>query len=66
LRSATVHDDRVHAHQLEQHDVAREARLEIFIHHGVAAILDHQGLALEGADIRQGLAQDLRDLMCRR
>ena len=60
LRSAAVHHDRVHADQLEQDHVAREAVLEALVGHGVAAVFDDDGLAVEIADVGQGLGQNLR------
>ena len=60
LRAAAVHHHRVHADQFHEHDVAREALLEGFVHHGVAAVLDDHGLAAEALDIRQRLDQETR------
>src|SRR5690606_33044379 len=53
LRPAAVHHHRIHADQLHQHDVAREAVLEVLLGHGVAAVLDDHGLAAETLDIGQ-------------
>jgi hypothetical protein len=47
LRAAAVHDHRIHADQLEQHHVAREARLQRVVGHGVAAVLHDDRLAVE-------------------
>ena len=52
LRAAAVHDDRVHADQSHEHDVGREEIGERGIAHRVAAVLDHDGLARELADVR--------------
>jgi hypothetical protein len=41
-----MHDDRVHAGLLDQHDVAGKIGGEHRIAHGVAAILHHHGLAV--------------------
>ena len=59
LRAAAVHHDRVQADQLEQHDVFREVLLQRRLGHRVAAVLDDDGLAVELADVRQRLRQDL-------
>ncbi len=59
LRSAAVHHHRVHAHQLEQHHVLGEVVLQRGVGHGVAAVLDDDGLAVELADVGQRLGQDL-------
>ena len=52
--------DRIHADQLEQHDVAREAFLQLLVGHGVAAVLDDDRLAVEALDVRQRLGEDFR------
>ncbi|MCY1543390.1 hypothetical protein D9M68_792070 [compost metagenome] len=62
LRAAAVHHHRVDADGLHQHHVAGEAGLQLIAFHGVAAVLDHQGLADEAADIGQRFGQDLGDL----
>ena len=59
LRPAAVHHHRVHADQLEQHHVLGEVLLQRRVGHGVAAVLDDDGLAVELADVRQRLGQDL-------
>src|SRR5690606_42067100 len=58
LRAAAVHDHGIDAYQLEQHDVVREAALQVFFRHGVAAVFDDHGLAMEAPDVRQCLGQD--------
>ena len=58
LRAATVHDDRVHAHEPHEHDVLREQVGERRVVHRVAAVLDHDGPAGELADVRQRLGED--------
>jgi hypothetical protein len=45
---------------LEQYHVFGEVLLQGRIGHGVAAVLDDERLAVELADVRQGLGQDLR------
>jgi hypothetical protein len=59
LRPATVDHHGIHSDQLEQHHVLGEIGLQLGIGHGVAAVLDHHGLAMELADIGQRLGQDL-------
>jgi hypothetical protein len=59
LRSATMHYHRVHADQLQQHNVAREGMLQLLIGHGVATVFDDDGLAMKTPDIRQRLGKDL-------
>ena len=60
LRTAAVHDDRVHADETHEHDVGGEEIRECRIGHRVAAVLDHDGLARELADIRQRFGEDDR------
>ena len=60
LRAAAVHDDRIHADELQHHDVAREAGLELRLGHRVAAVLDDDRLVVEAPDVRQRLGEDLR------
>ena len=62
LRAAAVHDHRVDADGLHQHDVAGEALLELLAFHGVAAVFDHQGLADEAADVGQCFGEYLGDV----
>ena len=59
LRAAAVDDHRVDADVLQQHDVLREALLELVVGHRVAAVLDDDGLAGEAPDVRQRFEQDL-------
>jgi hypothetical protein len=58
LRPAAMHHHRVHADQLEQHHVLGKVGLQRRIGHGVAAVLDDQGLAVKLADVGQRLGQD--------
>ena len=60
LRAAAVHDHGVHADQLQHHDVAREAGLQVGVGHRVAAVLDDDGAIVEAADVGQRLGEDLR------
>src|SRR3990172_4261405 len=62
LRPAAVHDHGVDPHVAEQDDVEGEGFLQVRLLHGRAAVLDDEGLALEGADVREGLHQDLGPL----
>ena len=59
LRSAAVHDHRVHADELQQHHVVGEAALERLLDHCVAAVLDDDGLAVEALDVRQRFGEDI-------
>ena len=54
-----MHHDRIDTDQLEQHHVFRKGFLQRGIGHGVAAIFDDHGLAMELADIGQGPRQNL-------
>src|SRR3546814_4706381 len=58
LRSAAVDDDRIDADLLQQHDIAREPGRQRLVAHGVAAVLDDEGLAAVAAPIGQRLGQD--------
>jgi hypothetical protein len=60
LRTAAVHHDRIHADQLQQDDVAREAVLQAFVGHRIAAVFDDDGLAVEITDVGECFGQDLR------
>src|SRR6185436_5095872 len=60
LRPAAMDDHRIHADQLEQYHVSREGVLQLFVAHGIAAVLDDDRLAVEAADIRQRFGKDLR------
>ena len=50
--TAAVNDDNIDADQLEQHHVVREALLEPFVDHGVAAVLDDDGRPLAFRELR--------------
>ena len=58
LRPAAMHDDRVDADLLQQHDVARERISAAGIAHRMPAIFDDEGLAGIAAHIGQRLGQD--------
>ena len=57
LRAAAMHHHRVDAGFVQGHDVGGECGLQCGIGHGVAAVLDHDDLALErlGVDIDRGV-----------
>ena len=57
--AAAVDDDRVEADVLEQHDVGRERLAQRLVAHRRAAVLDHDGAAVELADVGQRLEQGL-------
>ena len=65
LRPATMHHYRVDTHQFHQHDIARKTAFQVFVHHGITAILDNHGLALEATYIGQRLGKHLRNIFCR-
>lgn len=53
-----MHDHRVDADELEQDDIAREALLQPLFGHGIAAVFDHDRLAVILTDVGQRLGQD--------
>src|SRR5919198_5065750 len=55
LRAAAVHDDRVQADVLQQHDVASELLAQRRVLHRRAAVLDDDRLAVELPDVRKRL-----------
>ena len=62
LWTAAMHDDRVHAHLLQQSDVAAKLDREVILAHGVAAVLHHDGGAGVATQERQRLRQNARPL----
>ena len=58
LGAAAMDHHHVHAHQLQQHHVPGEALLEVLVGHGVAAVFDDDGAAVEALDVGQGFGQD--------
>ena len=60
LRPAAVDDYRIDADVFEQHDILGKAFFQLLVHHGVAAILDDEGFAVETPKIRQRLHQHFR------
>ncbi len=51
LRAAAMHDDGIHSHELEHHDIAREAGFERRLGHGIAAVFDDDRLVVKAANI---------------
>ena len=64
VRPSSVHHHRVHADELQQHHVASKAMLEGFLDHGVAAILDDDGLAVKALNVRQCFGEVASFLPC--
>ena len=58
LRTPAVNDDRIHTHQLEQHDVFCKVRLQCWVRHGIATIFNDHGFAVKFPNVRQRLRQD--------
>jgi hypothetical protein len=54
-----VHDDRVEADVLQEHDVAREVLAQLALLHGGAAVLDDDRAAVELPDVRERLEECL-------
>jgi hypothetical protein len=57
LRPAAVHDHRAQPGVAQEHDVLGEGRPQRLVGHGVAAVLDDGGLAVEAVQPGQGLDQ---------
>ena len=55
---AAVHDDRIHADEPQQRDIAREAFLEHRIRHRATPEADDQRRRVERPDERQGFGED--------
>ena len=55
-----MHDHRIHPYQLHQYDIARKAVLQIFVHHGVAAIFDDNRTTF--LNVWQRVGQNLCDV----
>ena len=62
LRTAAMNHYRVHAYQFHQYHITRKTLLELFIFHGMTAVLNHQCLPLEALDIGQRLSQHLSNI----
>ncbi len=54
LRAAAVHDDRIDADRLQQHDILSEVALRLGVAHRMTAIFDHESLA--GITLKIGTA----------
>ena len=63
LRPAAVDHHHPDAHQTQKHDIAHDGFPKFLGDHGVAAVLDDDGLSGEFLNIRQGLHQRL-GLLC--
>ncbi len=59
LRAAAVHDDRLEAGVPQEDDVLGEGGLQLLVHHGVAAELDDDDLAVVPGEPGQRLDEDL-------
>ena len=55
-----MHDDGLDADVAEVCDVGGEGVLELFAHHGVAAVLDHHDLVAEATQPREGFDEGRR------
>ena len=64
LRTAAVDDDGAHTDVLEQRDILHDLFLQGIAHHGIAAVFDDDGLAVEFLDIRQRLDEDGCLVLC--
>lgn len=58
LRAAAVHDDRLEPGVPQEDDVLGEGGLQVLVHHGVAAELDDDGLAVVPGEPGQCLDED--------
>ena len=58
--AAAVHDNRAHADNLEQDDVAHHVATQLLIDHGGTAVLDNDRLTGQVLNPRQRLKQQLR------
>ena len=59
LRPAAVHHHGINADVFQENDVLGEAFLQLLVHHGVAAVLDDEGLAIEALKIGKRFHQHL-------
>ena len=58
LRAAAVDDHHLDADVAEEADVLGEARLELGVDHGVAAVFDDERAPMKSPDVRKSLVQD--------
>ena len=63
LRPAAVHDDRVDADQVEQHDLLRKTLAQLLGLHRMPAVLDDERLAAKAPNIRQRLDQHVSPIV---
>ena len=54
-----MHQDRVHADKTHEHNVADDLFAHLLVDHGMAAVFDDNGGAVEFFDVRQGFNKDL-------
>ena len=59
LRSATMYNNGIHAHQFQQYNILRKVRLQGGVCHGVSTIFDHHGFAMKFAYVGERLRQNL-------
>ena len=57
-------DHRVEADVLEQHDIGGERLAQLLLAHRSAAVLDHDGAAVELPDVGKRLEEDLDPTPC--
>ena len=58
--AAAVHDDGIHADDLQQHDVVHDVGAQLLVDHGRAAVLDDDGLTGDVLDPGKRFDQHLR------
>ena len=61
-----MHNDRMYADVLHQRHILHDLVLELFIDHGIAAVLNDDGLAVKFLYVRQCLDEDCRLVVCRK
>ena len=61
--AAAVHDDGIHADDLQQHDVVHDVGAQLLVDHGRAAVLDDDGLTGDVLDPGKGLDEHFRGLV---
>ena len=64
LRATAMDNDRVDAYKFHQHHIAGKTALQVFVFHGVTAVLDDHGLAGKSLNIRQAPAKYRSYLHC--
>ena len=63
LRTAAVHDNRVDADQVEQHDFLRKTLAQLLGLHRMAAVLDDEGFAAKAPNVRQRFEQHVGSIV---